>query len=299
MENFKHYSINEVAISDQKIIFYDFGNIGSLGSVYIQGQLHSNEVNTFTVLYRLIEKLIKYPPPVPVRVVPTCNPVGWHYHLHGNDGRVSVTRKLDWNRIFHDIPIMDGTVEKELAAILWDLSKDFGIVIDIHTPDFGYPHVYTNDIRSRLINFEDLPYAIANKSTDGSFQELHFKEKNIPTFTLELPSHSVWDIYQLEYWAERIFQELQTYDEHTLYSKPNTPKSFGEMVNLSSKISGIPILLVEPNKISPKNTAIIQVIGIGGQKEIISFENKCIPLCFRRRGLIQSGRMICKVLSLQ
>jgi hypothetical protein len=293
----KMRSDNELLILNKKIKYFDFGNINSPNSIYIQGQLHANEVNTFTTLYSLVEKLKNNPPLTRVRIVPCCNPFGWDIYLNGNDGRTSFPKKVDWNRMFTKTPVRDESMENELAYALWQLSIGFDTIIDVHSPDYGYPHVYTTDINYRLRTFDDLPYAISENIVDGSFQNLNIIERRITAFTFELPSYEVWTNISLKYWTERLFNEITAYsiDHVSLLAKPNY---FGKLVSLTSKISGVPLLLLNPNEIANSNSEIVKIISNSGEYEILTFPNICIPICFRRKGIIESGRMVVKVLSL-
>lgn len=292
------FTVQEVPIFDRVIRFFDFGNQDSLHSIYIQGHLHSTEVNSFSTLCCLVEKLIDNHPSIRIRVVPTCNPFGWEIYLNGNDGRASLPGKMDWNRIFSTVPKKDSTIEKELANELWNLSHGFRQIIDVHTPDFGFPHVYTCEFDNRLLTFDDLPYAISDYTRDGSFQNLNYFEREISSFTLELPSYNIWTSLEQEYWADRIREEINANEQQLSRISTSQPQYWGKMVSLSSRISGVPLLLVKPNEVAKANSEIFKVTSVEGQNEIISFEKDCIPLCFRRRGLIQAGRMIVKVLSL-
>jgi len=192
----------------------------------------------------------------------------------------------------------NGTIENELASELWALSEGFNCIIDIHTPDYGFPHIYTNDINSRLLTFDDIPYVISNNVIDGSFQNLNTKKRRIPSFTLELPSFNVWTLSCQEYWVDRILKEIFILQEEKVGISKTKPKYFGNLINLSSKISGVPLILVEPNEIAKANTKIVKVLALNGESEIISFDRDCIPLCFRRRGLIEAGGMLLRVLCL-
>ena len=82
------------------------------------------------------------------------------------------------------------------------------------------------------------------------------------------------------------------------YAVSDKPRYFGKMINLYSKISGVPVVIAKQNEFAKANSEIVKVLSDNGQFEIVSFDQDCIPLCFRRRGLIQAGRMVVKVLSL-
>src|SRR3569833_1279587 len=291
------FSINEVSVFDRKIVYYDFGDVSRSNNIYIQGQLHSNEVNSFLTLNCLREKMLNKPPNIAVRIVPCCNPFGWENYLNGNDGRASMSNKKDWNRLFHHAPIKDATCEGELAYTLWNLSSGFNKVIDVHTPDFGFPHVYTNDIRERLLTFDDLPYVINDDLTHGSFQQLIREIRKIESYTIEIPSCRVFTRADQEYWSNRILSEINNMENKKSPIR-GLPRYFGRMVPLYASISGIPLLLVEPNTVIKGKSEIVQVISFDGESEVLFSENDCIPLCFRRRGLIKAGYMVTNILSL-
>ena len=149
-----------------------------------------------------------------------------------------------------------------------------------------------------MFTFEDLPYIINDKSIDGSFQNLNTIQRKIPSFTLEIPSYEIWTSSSQEYWINRIHAEIIACKKRRNIVLPVTPKYFGQLISLYSNISGVPLLLVQPNKVAKKDSKIIRVTSSNGEDETIVFGNDCIPLCFRRKGLIQAGRMVAKVLSL-
>jgi hypothetical protein len=287
------YLNKEVTFFDWKVKCYDFGNMNKQNSIYIQGQLHSNEVNSFSTLIRVVENLKKNLPPVPVRIIPMCNPIGWHSYINGNDGRISYPNGIDWNRIFNNHN-KDGTLENEFANLLWDLSDGFDNIIDVHTPEYGFPHIYTSDLNKRLYTFDDIPYVISN--TSSSFEDSNVIIRNIPSCTLELPNFEVWTTAQEEYWADRITNEIFHFKEDSNYSRIGCPKIVGRMINCYSKISGVPVLLVKPNEICKKGIPIAKIISKEGQTENIYCEDDCIPLCFRRRGIIQAGCWVIRIL---
>lgn len=296
MQRNGNFSKHKIQFLDSDIFYYDFGNPGESKSIYIQGQLHSNEVNTFTTLYALVEKLKLNPPPFRVRIVPSCNPIGWNLHLNGRDGRASYPGLLDWNRIFHTIPIESEIPEMSLAHKLWELSEGFSQIIDVHAPDFGFPHIYTSYINTRLNTFEDIPYVIANEKTDGSFQSLNTKQRKNQSFTLELPSAGIWTLSDQIYWVERIYKEIISVNPQ---ERKSTPSIYGSLVTLTSRISGVPTMLVEPNKICEKNSPLVTILSSDGNQETLFYSKNCIPICFKRRGLIKAGHMIIRVLSLE
>lgn len=281
-----------------KIKIFDFGPRTSANSLYIQGQLHSNEVNAFSTLIYLTELLANNPPQVSVRVIPCCNHIGWDSYLYGNSGRVSYPGYNDWNRIFEIIPKTDGTLEKELATTLWGLSKGFDNIIDVHTPEFGYPHVYTTNINKRLLTFDNLPYVISDNNTASAFEDLNARERKISSCTLELPNFEVWTLTHQKYWANRIYKEILAHQNSIPPKQNKKPKYVGKIISLYSKISGVPVLIATPNKICRKGEPIVKIISREGKSETLFFGFDCIPLCFIRRGIILSGHWVVRVLLL-
>jgi len=287
-----------LSVFDYNITYYDFGDIHNHNAVYIQGMLHSNEVNSYLVLHHLVEFLQNNPPKIPLRIVPACNPCGWRMHSFGCDGRVSFPEYVDWNRIFFtERP--SNSIEFKMSNALMDLSQGFKRVIDIHTPECGYPHVYTTNIISRLNTFDDLPYVISPHELSHAFEDSCAINRHQLANTLEVPSIDDFRFQDIQYWVKRIAEEINSYADKNYKSEQKSERtlSFGIMKNYYSEIEGVSYLLVEPNHAYPPYTQILEIISPNNKQVIIS-DCDCIPLCFRKNKLVPAGVWAMRVLQL-
>lgn len=141
------------------IPFFDYGPEVGQGSrsVYLQGQLHANESASMIVLHALRRKLEGEPSSIPIRIVPNSNPIGWSRYLETGEGRTSADG-MNWNRIFGHPGREPKTIDEVLAHRLWRLSQDRDVIIDVHTPEFGWAHVYASCPATRLRTFDDIPH---------------------------------------------------------------------------------------------------------------------------------------------
>jgi predicted deacylase len=273
---------------------HDFpGRSGAPGrSVYIQGQLHGNESGAMLVLHRLRQKLQSHPPANSVRIVPNANPLGWRRYLESGDGRISANGS-NWNRIFQspgsEPPL---TADQLLAAQLWELSKEYDVIIDAHTPEYGLPHVYATDPLTRLLTFDDIPHVFYGQPNHGSFDECHLRLRHgsnspIASVTVELPSFHLPTTDEVDYWADRLYQEIVAQavpGEHA-----TSVTLHGQMYDLIASIDGACILRCEPGEVVGAGQPIIDIVSRAGEVSTLCAPSACIPVCFRRSTLVRSG----------
>ena len=281
----------------------DFGDTRTARgrSVYLQGQLHSNESAAFLVLRTLIKDLTRNHPANYVRIVPNANPVGWHRYIFSGEGRIS-DDGFNWNRIFRDPMRQDGTIDDMLAKTLWMLSSDFDVVIDVHTPDYGWPHVYAASQNYRLITMDDIPYVFYGEPQVGPFEDSHVrlrKNDSKPVWacaTIEIPSHELPTEQFVDHWAERLRKEI-TYNAEDCNRFDASPSSFGKMLDLIPKISGAAVLQCQPGVVVKAGEIIMTIYDRKGISERMYAPVDCIPVCFRRATLVQAGYWCCRVIS--
>ncbi len=127
-------------------------------SMYIQSGLHPNETTGCGVLHSLLARYESESCPVNLRLVPHVNPLGWRTYIENGSGRVSYPNFINWNRIFSgDISALPDrpTIEQGMADLLLRLSSGYDHVMDVHTPECGWPHVYAPGLSGRLNIFDD------------------------------------------------------------------------------------------------------------------------------------------------
>jgi hypothetical protein len=290
--------------SDLGLVVRDFGDptFPSGRSVYLQGQLHSNESAAMLVLWDLIEKLEKNDPANLVRVVPNANPVGWHRYLNSGEGRTSANG-MNWNRIFGNPMRQPETFDDQLAQTLWQLSCGFDIVIDVHTPEFGWPHLYASSENTRLVTMDDIPHVLYGPPTSGPFDESHFRIRDInglspvwASVTIELPSYDIPTDSFIDQWSRRLLNEIQVQSKFT--ERRDHPEFVGTMLDIVPTISGAIILQCKPGQILKKGAALLTIRGRSGELEPLSAPCRCIPVCFRRATVVQAGYWVCRVISM-
>jgi predicted deacylase len=294
----------EISAADLlEIAVHDFwASRGARGrSVYLQGQLHANESAAMLVLHALVRKLEADPPTNSVRIVPNANPIGWSRYLGSGEGRIS-RGGANWNRIFADPPEQSGSVDARLARILWNLSAAYDVVIDVHTPDFGWEHLYASAPDKRLLTMDDIPHVLYGAPTVGPFDESHLRlgsRRPAPvsaSVTLEVPSHQIPTVSLVNHWSDRLLCEIKAQQESA--EPRGHPNYFGAMTDLVPNISGAVVIHCTPGEIISAGERILSVYGRTGEEQIIRAPAQCIPVCFRRATVVEAGYWVCRVISL-
>jgi predicted deacylase len=286
------------------IVIHDYpGTSASRGrSVYLQGQLHSNESAAMLVLCGLVEQLDLARPSSRVRVVPCANPIGWHRYVNSGQGRYSANG-TNWNRMF-GAPLREATtIDDQLAKTLWLLSCDFDVVIDVHTPEFGWPHIYASSPAQRLATMDDIPHVIYGAPTAGPFDESHLRLRSAnqltppwASVTLEIPSHCIPTEKLVATWCKRLVDELEAQAESR--ERNEVPLVAGEMVDVISQTTGAVVLHCQPGHILEQGAQLLTVHGVQGETETLRAPNRCIPVCFRRATVVQAGYWVSRVIAL-
>lgn len=271
-------------------------------SVYLQGQLHSNESAAMLVLWDLIRKLDQEQPTNLIRVVPNANPIGWSRYLNSGQGRISADG-VNWNRMFSDPLKEPRTVDAQLTRALWQLSCGFDVVIDVHTPEFGWPHLYASSVDHRLTTMDDIPHVLYGPPTSGPFDESHFLMRTeaglspaVASVTMELPSHEIPTDSYVDEWSQRLFSELGSQAKSE--ESRGDPQFAGTMLDVVPAVSGAVILKCKPGGVLEKDAPLMKIQGRTGESEILNAPGRCIPVCFRRATVIQSGYWACRVIAL-
>lgn len=282
---------------------HDFSSrAGATGrSVYLQGQLHGNESGAMLVLHRLRQRLHAHPPSNSVRIVPNANPLGWRRYVESGEGRISASGS-DWNRIFQS-PDSEPrrTAEQLLAAKLWELSKTYDVVIDVHTPEYGLPHVYASHSSTRLLTFDDIPHVFYGEPTCGPFDECHLRLRQgsnapIASVTVEMPSFHLPAADEIDHWADRLYQEILAQAEPVEHS---TEVAYhGEMYDVIAPVDGACVLRCEPGTVVEARWPIIDLVSREGEVSTLYAPSACLPVCFRRSTVVRGGYWAVKAIVL-
>ncbi|MCI2230334.1 succinylglutamate desuccinylase/aspartoacylase family protein [Polaribacter sp. MSW13] len=286
-----------IEIFNESIRYFDIGNEDAENKVYLQGNLHSNEVTAFLVLLKLIKILEKHPlESTFIRIVPCCNPTGFKGLIYGDSGRTSFPNRLDWNRIFNIKKINTKTLEFKLADSLLKLSQDFQTLVDVHTPEYGIEHIYVESLDKRLITFDDLIHIISDLITEDSFEDSNnFNNPKCKAVTLELPSLEINTNSKIDYWSKRVFNELVAIDKNTPLSTPINV-NHGSIVNLYSSIDGAYKVFSEVSGEFKKNDVILSIYDIEGNIELIKAPFNCRCICFRKNLIAIKGSWVVRIL---
>ncbi|MFD7486977.1 M14 family metallopeptidase [Streptomyces mirabilis] len=273
-------------------------------SVYLQGQLHANESAAMLVLHEVVRALRARPPANRVRVVPNANPVGWGRYLASGstgDGRISAGG-TNWNRMFGDPRQRGGSADAVLASALWELSHPYDVVIDVHTPEFGWPHLYAPSADRRLVTLDDIPHVLYGAPQPGPFDEAHLRLRAGQdsavhvAVTLEIPSHEIPTAASVASWADRLLDEIDAQARQA--QARGMPQRWGTMADVIAPLSGAVALHCRPGQPLAAGAPILSIHGRKGEKETLHAPSHCIPVCFRRATVIEAGYWACRVIDL-
>ncbi|MFG2782531.1 succinylglutamate desuccinylase/aspartoacylase family protein [Streptomyces prunicolor] len=273
-------------------------------SVYLQGQLHANESGAMLVLHDLVRRLRSRPPANQVRVVPNANPIGWTRYLTGGgtgQGRISANGS-NWNRLFTDPRGAGSTIDETVVATLWRLSETYDVIIDVHTPEFGWPHLYATSAGRRLTTMDDIPHVLYGAPVPGPFDECHLRLRADGTgavwtsVTLEVPSHEILTDARVSHWSARLLREIDAQSECA--EVEGGPESSGVMADLIPRISGAVVLQCQPGEPLAAGSPVLTVFGRKGDEETLVAPTDCIPVCFRRATVVEAGYWACRAISL-
>jgi predicted deacylase len=258
-------------------------------TVYVQAGLHANETTGVGVLHVLVDRYERQPCPVRLRLVPHANPLGWVTYLESGNGRFSRPNYLNWNRIFDAPPPTGGrlTAEQSLAGTLLRLSDGYQHVLDLHTPEFGWPHLYTSSMEHRLRTFDDLPHVIDNSGASTFSGHHALRDGTQVSVTVELPSHRPQSTHDLAHWAARLHDELCAIrDEH----QPDTTPVCGvTMIDLNAAIDGVCFPVAQPARRCREGEVVATIIAPSGRREELVAPVDMLPLCYRRSAAVQRG----------
>ncbi|MGW4057800.1 succinylglutamate desuccinylase/aspartoacylase family protein [Amycolatopsis sp. NPDC004747] len=249
----------------------------------MQGALHGNETFSTPVLLSLIEFLRTNIPCIPVRIVPRCNPWAFDELCRGLNGRISSSSGRNWNRIFGG-DAEETSRESILASELMKVSEDFGSIVDVHTPEFGLPHVYVGSSASTFDSLSDLPHIIA-AGTPNSFEDWH-RSQGRRSVTIELPSHTVPSLIDVTTWRDRLLEIIAN-----IHQKQITPTQIGHIVDVVSPIDGIPILHFEVGETVSAGAPLVDIVATTGSVGLLA-KFDCLPICFRRQPLATANSWI-------
>lgn len=277
-----------VQILDAELWYLDFGSGPPEEGVYLQGGLHGNEVLSYPTLLKLAALLEVVELPGAVRIVPCANPFGWDAFRHGQAGRLSFPNGHDWNRIFDvQTELTPGTVESALRAGLVALSEPFGRVLDVHTPEYGLPHIYALQRAFAPAGFDDLPHVLT-AGPSSAFEDFH-AQAGRPAATVELPSTEPITEALVERWAQRLLRAV-------LEGQSQGPLVTGRLENTYAPIGGVLALAKELGSVVEEGGELVRVYGGRGDVAVLNARHPCVPLCFRRRQMINAGSWVVRSL---
>jgi predicted deacylase len=293
------------AAEELGIDIHDFGPPSApVGrSVYLQGQLHANESAAMLVLHELTRKLRRDAPDNLVRIVPNANPIGWTRYVNSGEGRLSADG-MNWNRLFAAPVSRAETVDEQLARALWLLSGAFDVVIDVHTPEFGWPHLYASTAQRRLLTMDHIPHILYGAPVSATFDESHLRLRDglgLPpvwaSVTLEVPSHQIPDDDFVDHWSECLLAEIDAQAKSR--ELEGSPELHGQIVDIIAQTTGATVLHCEPGRVLAVGAPILTVHGMKGATETLYAPERCVPVCFRRATLVEAGYWACRVIVLE
>jgi predicted deacylase len=205
--------------------------------------------------------------------------------------------------MFGDPVLEPRTVDARLAQTLWRLSCDFDVIIDVHTPEFGWPHLYASSADTRLVTMDDIPHVLYGTPAPGPFDESHLrlraKAGHSPvhaSVTIELPSHEMPTGTYVDRWSQRLVDEIEAQGKSQDTS--DSPLASGTMLDLVPKASGAVLLHCQPGAVLEKGAPLIEIVGRSGEREVLNAPGRCVPVCFRRATVVQAGYWACRVIAL-
>jgi predicted deacylase len=232
-------------MSGNVVFFYDFGCVQAVSenSIYLQSQIHGNEIFGTRVLHRVIEQLNLLDEEAIkgfIRIAPAVNPEAWLNYMNTGEGGYELLSGLNWNRVFENwivekavdlynlnplsgvLGVTEGLIadsrnysqyESKLPLILIANSLGFKYVVDVHTPEYGIEHLYCQHFASMVPTF-GIHNIVEYKSLEmKAFEECHIRLSqalhiNCIPVTVELPAKPYSRRDEIDYWANQVLNEM-------------------------------------------------------------------------------------------
>jgi len=313
---------------------YDFGKKlnEESPSIYLQSQIHGNETLSTLVLHNLINRLDMLDATLfsgVIRIVPRANPFSWDSYLHSRHGVFNLTTGENWNRIFdwdciskypekdtepstltkflkHQIATENNTT-KLLQYYLLSLSIGYNHIVDVHTPEYGIPHLYcyalTNNVPTFGINYViEYQSEIVNTFDDAHNRLNHYYDKlhNNNAITIELDSNVPASQKLVEKWTEKFLNEFKKIGviQNDLNTKDIVQENpiIGKVSDFQTPISGIQKHYFNLGEVVENQAPLFSILPFDLKKEIIiKAKHKCIPICLRKDTIVQPGAWVVRV----
>jgi len=322
-------------VAESEVHFFDFGPPRRQGapSLYMQSQVHGNEVFGTLVLRELMERLSALPDQAflgALRISPSANPFSYQNFLIAYEGMYDLLAGKNWNRIFDVSDILSDNMDaeslsaklvhlaeetndcvKKLPLILLAHSVGYSYVVDVHTPEFGMQHLYCAKLGP------DTPtFGITNVVESGSAkQPFSFDDSNqfiaeklkldCVSVTVELPNYSPATHKDVVKWAEAFAYELVRLGlvDGKLLAVDALPEKklvlSAGVYDYIPDISGIILHHFDPCDTVEAGAPLVSVVPTrydAKGAQTIYARKRCFPVSLRRKGTVQAGQWVVRVL---
>ncbi len=319
-----------VPFADYDIHFYDFGPPLAAGvpSMYIQSQLHGNEVFATLTVTEVLSRLLPLPDKAflgSLRIAPSVNPVSFHNFLTAYEGMYDLPSGKNWNRQYDinrliDIPSFTPAQLSERLAVMAAETRDITLrlpltllshsvgykyVVDAHTPEYGMGHLYCSKLTADVPTFRMKTVIASGNPSGASFDDSNtvISEalgKPCISVTLELPNFAPACRADVIKYADIFCGELVArgivdgnYLDGTPPDKELPPT--GEVYDYIPSTSGIITHHFMPETFVEKGAPLVSVTPMrfgATEAETIFAPVRCYPLSLRRKGVVQSGTWV-------
>ncbi len=307
---------------------HDFGPARQAGapSVYLQAQLHGNEVHGYVILESLAKRLSslsRHAFRSAVRVVPVANPYAVAQYAHTGVGMYDVHSGQNWNRIFDwpGAPVLapeDGPKAAHLRpgyldrlkAELLRLSDGYDVVVDVHTPEFGVEHLYCARCEESTPTFgieNVIEYGVGTVPSFDQAQIMRAQEarREVVAVTVEIESHVALSMDLVSDWTTRLLCGLVDVGALDPSCAPTcapararAPRR-GVMKDYVASTSGPYITIATLGRPAGAGDELLLIKSYDAEDpgELIVADSPCVPLCLRRDALAVAGCWAIRVLA--
>jgi len=322
-------------VAESEVHFFDFGPPRRQGapSFYMQSQVHGNEVFGTLVVRELMERLSALPSEAflgALRISPSANPFSYQNFLIAYEGMYDLLAGKNWNRIFDVSDVISENMDaeslsaelarlaeatndcvKKLPLVLLAHSVGYNYVVDVHTPEFGMQHLYCDTLRPNtptfgINNVVESGGAKQAFSFDDSNQFLADKLKlDCVSVTVELPSYSPATHKDVVKWADAFAYELVRlglvdgkYLAVDALPEKKPVLSTG-VYDFIPDISGIVLHHFAPCDTVEAGAPLVSVIPMrydAKGAQTMYARKRCFPVSMRRKGTVQAGQWVVRVL---
>ncbi|MDQ3239511.1 MAG: succinylglutamate desuccinylase/aspartoacylase family protein [bacterium] len=274
----KHKLFTDISGNEVCVQSYSFGE-GEC-SLLIQGGVHGGEI-TYYIFNELFSWLSSHEKELKKKItlIPIVNPVAWNQRTYYyTAGKFDLYKGLDWNRSY---PGKDTSLSAINSKRIFSLSKNYEMVVDLHTARSSRPHViYMSDkIRDLVIQlgfkfnyFIDINKE-KNKKFSGTLTEAVTSD-NRSSITIECGSHDLYNKDHIDEVTDKLLKLMQVLGivEGNFENSLKAESYYFEKINLIySDVSGFARYYVLPGEKFNKGDVLGDILVSSNLGEIVEF----------------------------